>query len=147
MSMPPEVAQALTGGSGPSQNTDAPPMGPGATPPPGAAPMMTPQPPAGDIQKGKLSAIIALKMLEQSLQAFGSHTPEGAAVLKAMTPLTKIFGKDVATSADLMNSEKQQIAGTMPPGGMAPPPPGAPPAGAPPMGGAAPPGMPPPGMG
>lgn len=146
MAMPPEVTQALSAGGGGGAGADAgmaPPTDPNSTPPnpgPGAAPMMTPQVASGNIKQGILQAGIALKMLEQSLISFGAHTPEGQAVNKAITLLGKVMGKQVASSSNLMDSEKQAIAGTPPPA-LASPPTGAPPPGGPPMG--APPGAPP----
>jgi hypothetical protein len=151
MSMPPEVMNALSAGGGGAGAGPPPPAPPPEMPgaasdsgAPGGAPMMTPQAPAGNVQKGKLQAIAGMKMLEQALVTLGSHTDEGAAVNKALSTLTKLFGKDAASSSDLMPSERKSIAAALP-GGAGPPGGGAPPGGMPPPpgGGGAPMGAPP----
>lgn len=138
MAVPPEVMQA---------NGGAPPPGapPGSPPPdaaPAAAPMMTPQKPAGQQEGAKVDALMAVKMLERALPAFGSGTDEGKAILKAITALGHAFGKEEGQTEELMPAEiKQMLQGLAGPGAPpkgaspAPPPGGAPPgAGAPPPG-------------
>lgn len=111
---------------------------------PGAAPMMTPQAPAGELAEAKMNVLMAVKVLERSLAAFGSTSKEGKAVLKSIKSLSTEFGADESQSEEMMPAElKQLLAGLsgpgQPPGGGGPPPGG-------PPGGGAPPGGPPPGM-
>ena len=103
--------------------------------------MMTPQKPAGEQEKGRVKALLAVKMLEQSLSAFGATSKEGKSVLTAIHALAKQFGKQEGDTQDLLPAERKTLAAGLPDqqGGAAPPggPPGAPP------GAGAPPGMPP----
>lgn len=105
--------------------------------------MMTPQPPEGERESARLDVLMAVKMLEKSLAAFGSTTDDGKAVLKAIKGLSQAFGQQEGKTEELMPAEiKQLLAGLAGPGTPPGAPPGAPPGG-PPGGGAAPPGMPP----
>lgn len=142
MSMPPEMMKAaLAKGMPPAS---APPSAPPSVAGPGAAPMMSPQNPEGQTAGARVQVLMAQKLLEQSLVAFGSGEPEGQAILKAISTLVKKFGKHEEKSEELMPSEAKQILkGIAGPGRPPGPPPGAggPPPGGPPGGGAPP--MPP----
>jgi hypothetical protein len=115
----------------------------GADNAPRAAPMMTPQVPAGEMEEAKSQVSMALKILTKALAVFGVHGEKGKALMHAIKSLAKSFGQDEESTDELQPAAiKQMLAGLGGPG--APPPggpPGAPP-GAPPPGG--PPGMAPP---
>lgn len=113
---------------------------------PSAAPMMTPQEPAGKKEGAKVDALMGIKMFEKAMQGFGgSQTKEGKTILKILSIATKEFGQDEEKTEELMPAEIKQLIGGLagpgqppkPPQGAAPPPPGM---GPPPMGGAPPPG-------
>lgn len=103
-------------------------------PPPGpeGAPMAQPTPNEGSQQMGFVNAESAMQMLEQALPSLGSNTPEGAAVVKALGILSKVFQRQEAAGlipAQIMEltraqqpSAMQQMMG----GGGAPAPGGAP---------------------
>jgi hypothetical protein len=131
MAVPPEVMQA-----------NSPSPTPGAPPPdaaPGAAPMMSPQKPAGEQEVAKTQMLLVQREMEKSLAAFGSSSPQGKAILDALRIIAKAFGKNEDESAELMPAMlKQALAqesgpgappkGAPPPpkpGAAAPPPPGA----------------------
>lgn len=89
-----------------------PAAGPAAAPSeeaPLGAPMTTPQANAGDQQAAFTQISMAMDMLEKSLPAFGSETPEGKSLLGALTQLTKGFGQQRAGGADLIPAELQQL--------------------------------------
>jgi len=102
---------------------------------PGAAPMMTPQPPDGQTANAKVDVLMGIKMLERGIPAFGSTSKEGRALMKAVLALTKEFGADEEKSEELMPAEiRQLLQGLAGPGQ-----PPTPPAGGPPGAGAGPP--------
>lgn len=102
---------------------------------PRAAPMMTPQVPAGEQEEAKVQISMALKVLTKALAVFGPHGPKGTSLMTAIKTLAKTFGQDEESTDELQPAAiKQMLAGlggpgTPPPGG---PPPGAPPGGPPP---------------
>lgn len=133
MSVSPEVMQA---------NGGKPPPGAPPEPPPAAAPMMSPQKNEGAQADAQVNALLAQKLLERALVAFGSSDEKGKAILKAISSLAKAFGKDESATEELTPAEKMQmLQGLAGPG--APPKGGPPPGAAPP--GAQPPQPPPPG--
>lgn len=100
--------------------------------------MSQPTPNDGARQMGMVNVESAIQMLEQALPTLGSNSPEGAAVLKAMSALSKLFGKPQTQElipAQLMELVRAQgatpIAQLMGGGGAAAVPPGAQPAPAP----------------
>jgi hypothetical protein len=97
--------------------------------------MMTPQKPAGQQEGAKVDCLMAVKMLEKALPAFGSAGEEGKAILKAISALGKAFGKEEGSTEELMPAEiKQMLQGLAGPGAPpkgAPPPQAAPPRAAP----------------
>lgn len=96
---------------------------------PRAAPMMTPQVPAGEMEEAKVQVSMALKVLTKALAVFGPSNPKGHALLSAIKTLAKTFGADEESTEELQPAAiKQMLAGMQGPGT---PPPGAPP-GAPP---------------
>lgn len=104
-------------------------MPPEVPPGPQAAPMAQPSPNEGDAQIGRVNVESAMTMLEQAVPVLGSNTPEGAAVLKALTLLSKIFARQEAQQLvpaqvmELMRAQQpSQLAGMIgqPPQGAAP---------------------------
>jgi hypothetical protein len=95
--------------------------------------MLTPQQPAGQQEGSRVDVLMATKLLERSLGAFGAPSPEGKAILKALSSLGAAFGKTERGSEQLMPAELRHMIGQFAGPGM----PGAPPgAGAPPPGAA-----------
>ena len=129
--IPPELMQMMRGGAKPGAG-NVPPVG---------SPMSTPQPAEGDKQGAMAQVQMAVKILEQTLVAFGSDTEEGKAVLHSLSTLSKQFGKTKDSGRALIPSEIMNLVAGIPKGagGQAPgagaPPPGMPPQGAqqPPM--------------
>jgi len=117
MSVPPEIAQALSGGGGA-------PGGAPKAPGPSAAPMMTPQPKQGNEAGGRADVQVMIKKLTMTLQTFPPGTEQGDAVMKAITTLTKAFGETSGKDKELMPAEiAQAVSGLAGPGK---PPPGLP---------------------
>jgi len=141
----------------------APPPNDGVTPPMGA-PMMTPEPKMGDKEAAMINVGLALDLLEQSLPAIGSNSPEGNKIMSAVRALTGMIQPRQVKVDQLKNAEILQllqnlpqlgggapearammaappIPGLAPGGGQAPPSPPMPPAGGlmPPSGGPMPP--------
>jgi len=112
-------------------------MQPGQTPPPSAAPMLSPQKKEGTEEDGAVNAMLAKKLLERALPAFGTSDAKGQAILKALTALAKAFGKDESSTEELTPAEKMQMLQGL--AGPGQPPQGKPPGGAPPQGAGAPP--------
>jgi hypothetical protein len=101
--------------------------------------MMTPQQPGGQQEGSRVDVLMATKLLERSLGAFGAPSKEGKAILTALKALGGAFGQTEGGSEQLMPAELRHMIGQFAGPGM----PGAPPgAGAPPPGGP-PPGAPP----
>lgn len=100
---------------------------------PGAAPMMTPQKPAGQIAGAKVTVLAATKLLTRALVDLEPKSPEYDSVLGAITKLSRTFGKEEDESEKMMPAElgiiQQALAGP----GAAGPGAGGPPPGAPPM--------------
>ena len=88
------------------------PMGaPQATPPaqgPAAAPMAHPTPNEGGKQMGAVTVESAMQMLEQALPSVGSNTPEGGAILDALSKLSKHFNRQ--KSKDLVPAQLMELA-------------------------------------
>ena len=110
---------------------------------PAASPMATPAPKMGNIEAAKINIGMAIDLIEQSLPALNSESPEGQKAVAALRALTGIVGprrgavNELQPSAilNLMHSLPQGMGG--PPeakalGGGAGGPPGMPPGGAPP---------------
>lgn len=122
-------------------------------PPPGptASPMSTPEPKMGNKEGALVTLSQALDLIEQSIPALGSETPEGQKAVMAMKALSGILGARKARTDELQPAEIMQLLGSLPqagnvtpevsaalgprPGQTPPPPPG---------GGATPPPSPPP---
>jgi hypothetical protein len=121
------------------------PQGPsGVDNAPRAAPMMTPQVPAGEQAEAKVQVLMGLKVLTKALGVFGPTSKEGKALMSAIKAVASQFGEDEESTEELQPAAIKAMLGGMAGPGQGPsgaPPPGM---GAPPPGG--PPGMAPPGM-
>lgn len=89
MPMPAPMMAASGGPAGPA----VPPSSPAG---PQAAPMAQPSPNQGNMQMGRVQVESAMQLLERALQAVGTTTAEGEAVLKALTALAKHFNRQKA---------------------------------------------------
>lgn len=91
----------------------------GGPPPPGAAAPMTPQQPKGEQASADASVQVAIRMLEHSLVAHGSHSEKGKAIMTSLTHLAKAFGKDEDKAQEIMPAEVKTalMAPSGPPGG------------------------------
>ena len=122
--------------------------------PPMASPMSTPEPKMGNREAAMINISMAMDLLEQSLPALGSESPEGQKVLGAIRGMTSIIGAKKAKTNELQPAEIMQMLQTLPQAGgataegkamqAAPTIPGMSPSGMPPppMGGEMPGGMP-----
>lgn len=113
MSVPPQIAQALTAG-GPK------PPAPG----PGGGPMMAPSPKEGNLAGARADVQICIKKLTQSLQVFQPTSHEGKEIMKAIGTLVKAFGETEGTDKELMPAEINQGLASL--AGPGKPPPGLP---------------------
>ena len=139
----------------------APGIGAGDPSAPMTAPMSTPEPKNGQKEAALVNVSMAMDLIEQSLPAIGSETPEGQKLISALNNLTTVIGPKKQKAGELQQAEilqllqnlpqagggapgaKQLMAAgpqvgqpPMPPpqaGGAPPMPPGMPPGGAPPM--------------
>jgi hypothetical protein len=91
--------------------------------------MMTPQKAAGSQASGKAKVMVAQHILQLAMLDMGVASPEGQAILEALTKLVKKFGKTEEDSKQIMPAELQQA---MMRGAGPGAPPGAKPGGAPP---------------
>jgi hypothetical protein len=119
--------------------------------------MATPEPKAGLKEAALVNVSMALDLIEQSLPAIGSESPEGQSLMKALSSLSSVLGPKKAKTGELQSAEILQMLQNLPqagggspvsraisggppnlgmmgaPGGGAPPmPTGSPPGGAPP---------------
>ena len=132
-----------------------------ASAPPMSSPMSTPEPKMGNREAAMINISMAMDLLEQSLPALGSESPEGQKVLGAIRGMSSVIGPKKSKTNELQPAEIMQMLQTLPqaggataegkamqaaptipgmsPGGMPPPPMGG---GMPPPPGGAPGGMP-----
>ena len=83
-----------------------------------------PQDPKGTVEMAKVNLKIAIHLLEQAIPVFGTQSPQGKAVMSALSSLAKDFGKNEAedlTNSQLMNMFSQMQKTQGPPGGQIPP--------------------------
>lgn len=106
MATPPDQMKAMLGSSG-SPPEVAPPLGGGSSP--AAAPMLTSQAPEGLREAAKVDVMLATKVLERALPAFGFDTKEGKAILNALKSFGNVFGTSASTAEQLMPAELQQL--------------------------------------
>lgn len=117
MSTPPDALMKLMAGGGGTAESGGPTPNAAAAPgneAPGGGPMATPQPKEGEAQKAMVNISMCFQLLEQSLAAFGSTTPEGKAILKALHSLTAQFGKDRPKADSLIPAELMQLIQSVP---------------------------------
>lgn len=106
--------------------------------PPGAAPMTTPQPPAGLQEASRVNIHMATQLLQRSIAAFGVGSKEGRAILTSLKALGSAFGEQEGSTKELMPAELRKMIGEFAGPGIPGPAPGAgAPPGAPPQPGAA----------
>lgn len=92
----------------------------GATPPMGS-PMSTPEPKMGNKAAADINIQMAMDLLEQSLPAIGSESPEGQMIMKSLGSLHRMFGKRESKNRELMPAEIMQMMQTLPQAGGATP--------------------------
>ena len=125
----PEMAPMLMGSGGPAGQAVPPPPPSG----PQAAPMAQPTPNQGNQQMGMVQVETAVQILEQALPALGTTTPEGKAVLTALSALAKQFSRQEAgplvpaqimemAQASKPSALQQMLSQGQQPGAGAPPP-------------------------
>ena len=142
-------------GTPPAPDSDAPQGMSGSSAPPMGSPMSTPEPKMGNREASMINISMAMDLLEQSLPALGSESPEGQKILSAIRTMTGVIGPKKDKVNELQPTEIMQMLQTLPQAGgatpegkamqQAPTIPGMSPGGAPPpMGGAPQGGMPPP---
>lgn len=114
MSVPPELMQQMTAQKPPGPPGGAPgmPPGMGGQGGPAAAPMSTPQKKKGLQAAAATNCHIAVNMLEEALPAFGSESPEGQKILKALQQLSSLVEK--RDTSDLVPAEILQMVRRMP---------------------------------
>lgn len=123
MSVPPDLMKLIAGGGGTGTSPGPNPMqaaAPGNTAPAGG-PMSSPQPKEGLSQAAMVNVSMVFKLLEQSLQVFGSQSEQGKAILSALKTLTGQFGQDRAKSESLIPAELMQLIQSVPGAGGGPP--------------------------
>lgn len=111
MSVPPELMKLMAGGAGGASGGGSPDalQAPGGTQAPAGGPMSTPQPKEGLAQAAMVNVSMVLQLLESSLPAFGSATPEGKAILNALKTLTNQFGKNRPEADKMIPAELMQL--------------------------------------
>lgn len=84
---------------------------------PRTSPMSTPQPNEGEKQGALPSVIMAMKVLENTLSAFGSDTEEGQSVLAALKTLGSKFGEAKREKGgNMISSELANLVSSLPKG-------------------------------
>lgn len=141
MAVPPDQMGAMLGAGTPGAPGATPDTLPGNSPQ--AAPMATPEPPAGLREAAKVDVMLAVKVLERALPAFGFDTTEGKAILDTLKKFSKVFGASEASTQELMPAEIQTLLQQLPQGAGGGPGAAPAPAAAPAPGGVMPPGAPP----
>lgn len=116
MSVPPDLMKLIASGGGTGTSPGPNPMAaaaPGNAAPAGG-PMTTPQPKEGLSQAAMVNISMTFKLLEQSLQVFGSQSEQGKAVLSALKTLTGAFGEDRSKAESLIPAELMQLVQSIP---------------------------------
>jgi hypothetical protein len=101
------------------QDQGAPPPGapPAMTPPPMPSPMSTPEPKAGQREAALINVSMALDLIEQSLPAIGSETPEGQSLMSALSKLSSVLGPKKQKAGELQSAEILQLLQNLPQAG------------------------------
>ena len=89
--------------------------------PPMSAPMSTPEPKMGNREGAMVNLGLAMDLIEQSLPALGSESPEGIKVLSALRTLTGVIGGKKESVNELKQSEILQMLQALPQAGGATP--------------------------
>jgi hypothetical protein len=89
--------------------------------PPMSAPMSTPEPKMGNKEGALVNLGLAIDLIEQSLPAIGSASPEGQKVLAALRTLTGVIGGKKDSVNELKQSEILQMLQALPQAGGATP--------------------------
>ena len=88
-------------------------MTPGGAPtdvqPPMPSPMATPEPKMGQRENALVNLSMAMDLIEQSLPALGSESPEGQKAVSALTALTAVLGPKKQKAQDLQQAEILQL--------------------------------------
>jgi hypothetical protein len=130
MSVPEEKLRELMGGSRSAGAALPTPPGAGAPlpgamsdaeTPPMSAPMSTPEPKMGSKEGAMINIGMAVDLLEQSLPALGSESPEGQKALAAIRQLSGLMGPRKNKTNELQQSEILQMLQTLPQAGGASP--------------------------
>lgn len=103
----PQELMSLVGGGG--QQAGAPAAAAPGSQPPNGSPMSTPQENEGAKAQATVSIGLALDLLEKALPSFGSASPEGDAILKAITGLTRKFGGKREGSKQMIPAELKML--------------------------------------
>ena len=107
-------------GGMPAGSPNAPAMSDAETPPM-SSPMSTPEPKMGSKEAAMINVGMAMDLLEQSLPALGSESPEGQKALAAIRSLTGLMGPRKNKTNELQQSEILQMLQTLPQAGGASP--------------------------
>lgn len=89
--------------------------------PPMASPMSTPEPKMGSREAALINIGMAMDLIEQSIAAVGSDTPEGQKILSALKSLTAVIGERKNSIKELQQSEILQMLQALPQAGGATP--------------------------
>jgi len=84
---------------------------------PMAAPMSTPEPKNGQREAALVNVSMAMDLLEQSLPAVGSETPEGQKLISALNSLTAVLGPKKQKAGELQQAEIMQLLQNLPQAG------------------------------
>jgi hypothetical protein len=93
----------------------------GASAPPMASPMSTPEPKMGSREAALINVGMAMDLIEQSLPAIGSETSEGQRLVSALRSLTGAMGPRRQKVGELQNAEILQLLQNLPQAGGATP--------------------------
>lgn len=85
--------------------------------PPMPSPMSTPEPKAGERDGALINVSMALDLIEQSLPAIGSETPEGRKLMQALGSLISVLGPKKQKAQDLQSAEILQLLQNLPQAG------------------------------
>lgn len=99
----------------PGPQPEVPPSGPMT------APMSTPEPKMGTKEAAMVNLSMALDLIEQSLPALGSESPEGKQAVAALRSLSGLLGPRKGKTGELQQAEIMQLLGALPQAGGASP--------------------------
>lgn len=84
---------------------------------PMASPMSTPEPKNGQREAALVNVSMAMDLIEQSLPAIGSETPEGQKLISALNGLTAVLGPKKQKAGELQQAEIMQLLQNLPQAG------------------------------